>query len=72
MHMGSRSTMFVNMRIFVVSPSFEPTKGSQLAYVLGKQVQVVETVNWSKTVTLKDDKVNFFRSYFHFRRFCLS
>lgn len=40
-----------------VTPSFEPTKGSHLAYVQGKQVQVVETVNWSKTVTLKDDKV---------------
>lgn len=45
-----------------VTPSFEPTKGSQLAYVQGKQIQVVETVNWSKTVTLKDDKVDFLLS----------
>ncbi|KAG4078619.1 hypothetical protein HA402_015209 [Bradysia odoriphaga] len=50
------ATSFYNAKSFF-TPSFEPTKGSQLAYVQGKQVQVVETVNWSKTVTLKDDKI---------------
>ncbi|KAJ6644470.1 WD repeat and HMG-box DNA-binding protein 1 [Pseudolycoriella hygida] len=51
------ASSFYNAKTFV-TPSFEPTKGSHLAYVQGKQVQVLETVNWSKTVTLKDDKIS--------------
>lgn len=42
--------------MFIVSPSFEPNRGTEMAYIKDTEIIIVDTKSWDTKTTLKDSK----------------